>query len=66
MKRFEKEPIIRKDQKTKKINLVALKSYSQYLEDKMANQIGFGCIRKEEGTVITGIDLKFENLFLKS
>ena len=55
MKRFEKGPIIRKDQKTKKSNLVALKSYSQYLEDKIANKMAFGCIRKEGVLLLPGL-----------
>ena len=37
-------------------DLVSLKSYIQQLEDKTANQINFGCSRREGGPVTTETD----------
>ena len=37
-------------------DLVSLKSYIQQLEDKTANQINFGCSRREGGPVTIETD----------
>ena len=45
---------------------MSLKSYNQKIEYKTANQIQFGCSRKEEDAVINETDLQFTmiNLWL--
>ena len=37
---------------------MALKAYNQQLEDKTANDISFGCSRKEVSPVITETDIE--------
>ena len=46
--------------KTRRIKVMKL-----IIEDKTANQINFGCSRKDGGTGITEIDLEFANISLR-